>query len=73
MLDNTTNLLRLLKDLNLLATKGYLAGEWTDGDEANTFDVINPARGDIVAQVADFTRNQPALAISIAKKAQKHW
>lgn len=73
MLDDLTNLQSLLKDPTLVATKGYLAGEWCEGDNAQTFPVYNPARGDIIADVSDISRAQTAEAISIAKKAQKIW
>ena len=73
MLDDLTNLQTLLKDPAVLATKGYLAGDWCDGDDGLTFPVYNPARGDVVANVADISRTQTAKAISIAEKAQKEW
>ena len=53
MLDTPTNLASLLKDPSLLVTKAYIGGEWVDGEGGATFDVINPARGDVIAQVAD--------------------
>ena len=73
MLDQATNLAGLLKDPSLLATKGYLAGDWVDGEDAATFDVTNPARGDVICQVADLSRAQAAQAIAAAEKAQKEW
>ena len=68
---NETNLKDLLKDPSLLATQGYLAGEWVDGDDGATFDVTNPARGDVIAKVADLSRAQTARAIAAAEAAQK--
>ena len=53
MLDDLTNLQALLKDSTLLATKGYIAGEWCDGENGQTFPVYNPARGDVIIDVAD--------------------
>lgn len=70
---NETNLKDLLKDPSLLATQGYLAGEWVDGDGGATFDVTNPARGDVIAKVADLSRAQTARAIAAAEAAQKEW
>ena len=70
---NETNLKDLLKDPSLLATQGYLAGEWVDGDGGATFDVTNPARGDVIAKVADLSRAQTARAIAAAEAAQKAW
>ncbi|MEL6617834.1 MAG: NAD-dependent succinate-semialdehyde dehydrogenase [Pseudomonadota bacterium] len=72
MLDDTTNLKSLLRDPSLLETRAYVNGGWTDGDEG-TFDVTNPARGDVVAHVADLSRAQVADAIAAAETAQKDW
>nr|WP_203228039.1 NAD-dependent succinate-semialdehyde dehydrogenase [Roseovarius dicentrarchi] len=68
---STTDLKSLLKDPGLLADKSYVNGEWVSGDA--TFDVTNPARGDVIAQVADLSRDQVADAIAAAEKAQKEW
>ena len=70
---NETNLKDLLKDPSLLATQGYLAGEWVDGEDGATFDVTNPARGDVIAKVADLSRAQTAEALAAAEAAQKEW
>ena len=72
MLDETTNLTSLLKDPSLLQVQAYIGGQWVDGDDG-TFDVDNPARGDVIAQVADVSRTQVADAISQAELAQKDW
>ncbi|MFX0542146.1 NAD-dependent succinate-semialdehyde dehydrogenase [Roseovarius sp. S4756] len=68
---STTDLKSLLKDPGLLADKSYVNGEWVSGDK--TFDVMNPARGDVIAQMADLSRDQVADAIAAAEKAQKEW
>ena len=73
MLDTTTNLASLLKDPSLLATKAYLAGEWVDGDSGKTFDVSNPARGDVIATVADLGRAETNRAIDAAEAARHDW
>lgn len=70
---NETNLKDLLKDPSLLATQGYLAGDWVNGEDGATFDVTNPARGDVIAKVADLSRAQAARAIAAAEAAQKAW
>ncbi|MGB2203324.1 MAG: NAD-dependent succinate-semialdehyde dehydrogenase [Pseudooceanicola atlanticus] len=72
MLDQTTDLKSLLKDPSLLVEAAYLAGEWVEGDEG-TFDVVNPARGDVIARVADLSRDQISHAIDKAYEAQKDW
>ncbi len=72
MLDATTDLRSLLNDPDLLATQAYVGGQWVDGDNG-TFEVINPARGDVIAEVADLSRAQVADAIAQAEAAQKDW
>ncbi|MEQ8291827.1 MAG: NAD-dependent succinate-semialdehyde dehydrogenase [Roseovarius sp.] len=69
---DTTNLKSLLKDPSLVAEQAYAGGEWVDGDDG-TFEVTNPARGDVIANVADMSRAQVAKAIEAAGKAQKEW
>ncbi|NDW46192.1 NAD-dependent succinate-semialdehyde dehydrogenase [Ruegeria sp. PrR005] len=72
MLDAMTDLKSLLKNPELLATKAYIGGQWVDGDNG-TFAVTNPARGDVIAEVADLSRAQVAGAIAQAEAAQKEW
>jgi len=71
MLD-ATDLKSMLKDPSLLETRAYIGGAWVDGDDG-TFDVLNPARGDVVAQVTNLSRAQVAGAIAQAEAAQKDW
>ena len=72
MLDATTDLKSLLNDPTLLESRAYVNGAWIDGSDG-TFDVTNPARGDVIAQVADLSRAQVAEAIDAAYAAQKEW
>ncbi|MCW8842314.1 MAG: aldehyde dehydrogenase family protein, partial [Rhodobacteraceae bacterium] len=72
MLDTTTNLKSLLKAPTLLETRAYIGGAWVEGDKG-TFQVTNPARGDVIADVCDLSRAQVADAISKADTAQKDW
>src|SRR6056297_1194987 len=67
-----TDLKSLLKDPSLLAEQAYIGGDWVDGDNG-TFEVTNPARGDVIANVADLSRAQVAKAIADAEAAQKEW
>lgn len=73
MLDSKTDLKSLLKDPSLLVAQAYIGGEWVDSATGATFEVTNPARGDVIAHVADLTRAQVAEAIAAAEKAQKAW
>ncbi|MCR8549077.1 NAD-dependent succinate-semialdehyde dehydrogenase [Salipiger sp. P9] len=73
MLDHTaTNLAARLDDPSLLKTQAYVNGAWIDG-ASGTFEVTNPARGDVIAEVADLSRAQVAEAIDAAYAAQKDW
>ena len=69
---NITNLKSMLTDPSLLETRAYIGGQWVDGEDG-TFDVLNPARGDVIAQVANLSRAQVAGAIAQAEAAQKDW
>lgn len=60
-----------LNDPTLLETRSFIGGEWHSSD--NTYDVINPANGERVAEVADFGRDGVKLAIDAAYSAQKDW
>jgi len=73
MLDTQTNLSTLLKDPSLLATKGYVDGAWIEASDGATFEVSNPARGDVICAVADLNRADVNRAIAAAKVAQKPW
>jgi succinate-semialdehyde dehydrogenase/glutarate-semialdehyde dehydrogenase len=72
-MSDATNLAARLSDPSLLATKAYINGEWADAASGNTYDVINPARGDVIATVADLDRADVARAIAGAEAAQKEW
>ena len=71
-LDRSTDLASLLSDPALLETRAFLGGRWEDGARG-TFDVTNPARGDVIARVADCDRADAARAIESAYAAQKEW
>jgi len=71
MLDTSTNLKSLLNDPTLLETRAYVNGAWVAG--SSTFDVTNPARGDVIAEVADLTRAEVAAGVDAAHAAQKAW
>ncbi|MTE00080.1 succinate-semialdehyde dehydrogenase [Paracoccus sp. YIM 132242] len=73
MTKHSTDLKTLLRDPSLLETRAFVAGEWVDAADGATFDVINPARGDVIARVADMDRADAALAIQAAHQAMKAW
>ena len=73
MLDETTDLTSLLNRPDLLTGKAYVAGKWVDAADGSTFEVINPARGDVIAHVADLSRDEVAHAIEVAEETRHAW
>ena len=73
MLDTVTDLPSLLKRPDLLCRKAFLGGDWVEAASGRTFDVVNPARGDVIARVADLSRAEIAQAVDAAHAAQKEW
>ncbi|MDP5085077.1 MAG: NAD-dependent succinate-semialdehyde dehydrogenase [Yoonia sp.] len=73
MLDETTNLKSLLSRPDLVCEDAFVAGEWVQAASGKTFDVTNPARGDVIAKVPDLSRAEVAAAIKAAEAAQKPW
>ncbi|MGH1368195.1 MAG: NAD-dependent succinate-semialdehyde dehydrogenase [Maritimibacter sp.] len=69
----TTDLASTLNDPSLLQTRAYVGGEWIDADNGATFEVINPARGEVICAVPDLGRAETARAIKAANIAQKAW
>ena len=72
MLD-ATDLSSKLNDPTLLRTQAYINGEWIDADSGETFDVTNPARGDVICAVPNMTATETARAIDAAYATQKAW
>ncbi|MBV0891905.1 NAD-dependent succinate-semialdehyde dehydrogenase [Paracoccus sp. Z118] len=70
---HSTDLKTLLRDPSLLETRAFVAGEWVDADDGKTFEVRNPARGDVIAEVADLSRAEVKRAIDAAAAAMKDW
>jgi len=54
----------LLKNLN-----GYIGGRWQDAADGNTFDVYNPATGDVIAKVASMTADDVTAAVEAGQSA----
>ncbi len=73
MLDTSTDLKSMLLDPSLLQTQAFINNQWVDDENGATFAVSNPARGDVIAQVADLSRADLARAIDGAEAAQKKW
>ncbi|MGM0584486.1 MAG: NAD-dependent succinate-semialdehyde dehydrogenase [Pseudomonadota bacterium] len=62
-----------LKDPGLLQGAAYIDGAWTEGAGGKSFDVTNPANGEVIAQVSDCDAAQTRAVIDAAYSAQKDW
>jgi succinate-semialdehyde dehydrogenase/glutarate-semialdehyde dehydrogenase len=57
----------------LLRDTGYINGVWTAGGATKTFDVINPATGEVLATLPDMGAAETTAAIDAAYIAQVAW
>ena len=57
----------------LLRDAGYINGIWTAGGATKTFDVINPATGEVLATLPDMGAAETTAAIDAAYIAQVAW
>ncbi|MGZ2458721.1 NAD-dependent succinate-semialdehyde dehydrogenase [Rhizobium sp. IY2] len=57
----------------LLRDAGYINGVWTSGDATKTFDVLNPATGELLASLPDMGASETRTAIDAAHAAQPAW
>ncbi|QFU75115.1 succinate-semialdehyde dehydrogenase [Halioglobus maricola] len=62
-----------LTDPSLLQNKAYIDGQWVDADDGATFDVRNPATGELITQVASVGATETARAIAAADAAMQSW
>jgi succinate-semialdehyde dehydrogenase/glutarate-semialdehyde dehydrogenase len=62
-----------ISDQNLLKTQAYIDGKWCDSDSGKTFDVTNPANGEVVASCAYCGTDETRRAIEAADKALVGW
>ncbi len=60
-----------INDQALIKACSYINGNWHSSQ--TTFDVLNPATGETVAQVSDACVEEATLAVAAAKKAFKAW
>ncbi len=54
---------------DLVRTRSYVNGQWVNSASGKTFDVINPATGELIAQVTDMNRDDVRKAIDAAHAA----
>ncbi|WP_018855363.1 NAD-dependent succinate-semialdehyde dehydrogenase [Rhizobium sp. 42MFCr.1] len=56
-----------------LRDAGYINGSWTAGGATKTFDVLNPATGEVLASLPDMAAAETREAIDAAYAAQPAW
>lgn len=54
---------------HLIKTKAYVNGRWVTAGSNKTFDVINPATGQLIASIPDMNREDVRTAIDAADSA----
>jgi len=69
----TLSLIDSLSDKELLRNNLYINGQWQEGIDKETFDVLNPATGGVVATVASGGAIEIQQAIKAADDALKIW
>lgn len=62
-----------LNDNSLLKNQAYIDGHWVDGDSGSTFEVLNPATGEVLANVASVGVTETKRAIAAAQVAMESW
>ncbi|NVK18374.1 MAG: NAD-dependent succinate-semialdehyde dehydrogenase [Methylocystaceae bacterium] len=62
-----------LSNPTLFHNQAYIDGAWVDADDKSTFDILNPATGDVIASVPDMGAGETKRAIDAAEKAFKPW
>ena len=63
----------MLSDPSLLKDKAYVAGEWVNSANGDTFEVRNPANLEVISNVPDLGLDETRKAIDLAYDAQKLW
>ena len=53
--------------------KNFVGSEWVDAVEGGTMEVLNPATGDVIAEVPSGTQADVDRAVEAAKKALPEW
>ncbi len=62
-----------LSDPSLLQGQAYIDGQWLNADNQATLDVLNPANGTLVGQVASCGIRETRRAIDAAETARGEW
>src|SRR5438132_13451819 len=63
----------IVTERTLMLDRGYVGGEWVEGDAGATFPVLNPATGEELAQVPRMGASETRRAIEAAQDAYRPW
>ena len=63
----------LLMNKKLVKEKSFVNNKWIDADSKKTFPVVNPANGEVIANVTDCGEAETESAIRVAHKAFSLW
>lgn len=62
-----------LNDVGLLKSQALINGQWRDADTKQTFNVINPATGEIISTVPKMGQQEALNAVTAAEQALPLW
>ena len=62
-----------LDDMTLLRTDAFIDGEWVAADNGETTPIVNPANGQVIAEVARCGQAEARRAIEAAERAHAQW
>ncbi|MQA90836.1 MAG: succinate-semialdehyde dehydrogenase [Gemmatimonas sp.] len=62
-----------LRRTDLLRSQCFVGGEWLDADGGKTFEVDNPANGEVIGEVPEFGRVETEQAIAAAAEGFETW
>ncbi len=62
-----------INDKTLFKTKAYVNGEWIDAKDGSTYDVLNPATGELIGKLPDMGATETRAAIEAANAAWPAW
>jgi len=71
-MEGTATLLPEIKS-NYGKLRNYINGEWVDSESTQIGDIVNPAKGEIIAQVPFSTRDEAERAVRAASNAFWEW
>jgi len=63
----------VLNEPNLVPKLGLVGGEWVSASSKRSFDVTNPATGDVIARLPDMDARDTEAAIDAASAALPEW